>query len=330
MSLAADFGDTADVAVVTLVDNLVDLCLPGTDTVRRYSMAHGDPLIGEHGLALLVHLRESGVRILWDAGFSRIALPENMRRMGIEPGSINCIALSHGHGDHFVALTDVLRAVVGPPPARIWPSDVTPAQVEEWMEKRRVPLIVHPDAFCERWSTLRDGTKYGPWTAPRAEWEAAGAQIILSQSPYRLAPGCWLTGEVPRRSFERIGTPASEVCPAGDGWVHDLVRDDQALVINVRDKGLVVLAGCAHAGIVNTVNCAREISGVSQVWAIVGGFHLVGASDDDIRRTIEEVRTFRPRIVVPTHCTGFAAQMQFATRMPEQFVVGSVGTTYLF
>ncbi len=330
MSHIADFGLTADVAVISLVDNLADVCLPGTQTVRRYSVENGAPLLAEHGLALLVELRETGKRILWDAGFSSIALPENMRRMGIDPATINVIALSHGHGDHFGALTDVIRVIVGPPSPIIWPADVTPTQVREWERKRRVPLIAHPDAFCERWSTLVDGRRYGPWTAPRGEWEAAGAEVVLSEGPYQLATGCWLTGQVPRRTFEKIGTPSTEVCPEGDRWVHDQVRDDQALVINLRNKGLVILAGCAHAGILNTVDYAREISGVSQVWALIGGFHLVGAGDEEIRRTVEEIKQLNPTLVVPTHCTGFKAQMQFASQMPDQFVLGSVGTTYLF
>jgi 7,8-dihydropterin-6-yl-methyl-4-(beta-D-ribofuranosyl)aminobenzene 5'-phosphate synthase len=330
MNNVLHFGDTAAASVTTLVDNLVDVCLPGTATVRRYGVAHGDPLLGEHGLALLVDLPEASTRILWDAGITTIALPENMRRMRIDPHTIKAIALSHGHNDHFVALTEVLRRVVGSPPAGIWPAKTTPADIREWVESRRVKVIAHPDAFCERWTVLRDGTRYGPWRAPRAEWEAAGAEIVLSEGPYQLAPGCWVTGQVPRRSFETIGTPTSEVCPQGDEWVHDTVRDDQALVINVRDKGLVVLAGCAHAGIVNTITYAREISGESRIWGVIGGFHLVGATDEDIQRTIEEVRRFDPQIVVPTHCTGFKAQKQFAALMPAQFVVGSVGTTYLF
>jgi len=329
MSEAGRFGDTASVRITTLVDNLVDVCLPSMDDVRRYDVDAGEPLLGEHGLAMLVDLPEAGLRLLWDGGFTTVALPENIRRMGIDPRSIQAIALSHGHNDHFIGLTPILRLIQGPPPARLWPAETTPADVRAWLAARRVPLIAHPDAFCERWSVLKDGRRYGPWSAPRAEWEAAGAEIILSASPYQLAPGCWVTGEVPRTSFETIGTPPSEVCPQGDGWAHDRLRDDQALVINVRDRGLVVLAGCAHAGIVNTVTYARQISGVERVWAIIGGFHLVGADAEYIERTVAAVQQFEPQRVVPTHCTGFKAQSIFAARMPDQYVVGSVGTTYL-
>ena len=101
-------------------------------------------------------------------------------------------------------------------------------------------------------------------------------------------------------------------------------------MINLRDKGLVVLSGCAHSGIVNTVQHAREITGVDEVYAILGGFHLAPAKDDEIERTIDEIIKLRPKMVVPTHCTGFKAITRFSSRMPDEFVQGVVGTKYLF
>ena len=172
--------------------------------------------------------------------------------------------------------------------------------------------------------------KYGPHLAPRAEWEAAGAEIILSEGPYRLGPGCWTTGQVPRRSFEQAGTPPSRAYREGDQFRRDLLDDDQAIAINVRGKGLVVLSGCAHSGIVNTVHHAMEISGVDGVHAILGGFHLAPAKDHEIERTIDEIVELQPAMVVPSHCTGFKAIARFSSRMPDQFVQGAVGTTYLF
>jgi 7,8-dihydropterin-6-yl-methyl-4-(beta-D-ribofuranosyl)aminobenzene 5'-phosphate synthase len=108
------------------------------------------------------------------------------------------------------------------------------------------------------------------------------------------------------------------------------LEDDQAIVIHVKDKGLVMLTGCAHAGVINTVTYAQEISGVERVWAILGGFHLAPAKDPDIERTIDEIQKLGPALVVPSHCTGFKAISQFAARMRAQFVPGVVGTQYLF
>ena len=135
---------------------------------------------------------------------------------------------------------------------------------------------------------------------------------------------------MPRRSFEQAGTPPSRAYRDGDQFQRDRLDDDQAIVINIRDKGLVVLSGCAHSGIVNTVLHAREISGVDEVHAILGGFHLAPAKDDEIERTIDEIAELQPKLVSPSHCTGFQAITRFSTRMPDQFVQGVVGTTYFF
>jgi 7,8-dihydropterin-6-yl-methyl-4-(beta-D-ribofuranosyl)aminobenzene 5'-phosphate synthase len=112
--------------------------------------------------------------------------------------------------------------------------------------------------------------------------------------------------------------------------IRDDLEDDQAIVINVQDKGLVILAGCAHSGIVNTVHYAQKISGVDKVWAIVGGFHLAPSEDEEIERTIDEIERIGPKVIAPSHCTGFRAISRFAARMPDEFVLGVVGTTYLF
>jgi 7,8-dihydropterin-6-yl-methyl-4-(beta-D-ribofuranosyl)aminobenzene 5'-phosphate synthase len=135
---------------------------------------------------------------------------------------------------------------------------------------------------------------------------------------------------VPRWSFEQAGIPASLYYRKDSDLVRDLIEDDQALAIRVPDKGLVVVSGCAHAGILNTVRHAQEISGVDQLWGILGGFHLARADQDDVQRTIEQVRELGPRLISPSHCTGFGPICAFARQMPDEFVLGVVGTTYLF
>ena len=327
MGKIEDFGETPDLEITVLVDNTADLLVKSTGTVKRFTE---EPLLAEHGFAAMVELKQAGVRILWDAGISTTALLENARRMKIDLAAVDLIALSHGHGDHYAAMADVLRAAVRRPEPREWPADASMEEIRAWAEGYRVPLVTHPAAFRERWGIARDGRKYGPHLAPRSEWEAAGAQIVLSEGPYRLGPGCWTTGQVPRRSFEQAGTPPSRAYREGDRFMPDLLDDDQAIAINVRDKGLVVLCGCAHSGIVNTVHHAIEISGVENVHAILGGFHLAPAKDDEIERTIDEIARLQPKLVAPSHCTGFKAISRFSTRMPDQFVQGAVGTTYLF
>lgn len=327
MSRIEKFGETSDVRITVLVDNRADFMVKSTDTVKRFTK---EPLLAEHGFAALVELGEAGVCILWDAGVSTTALLENVRLMELDLVAVDVIALSHGHGDHYAAMTDVLRQIAPRPESREWPRDAPMEEMREWGTGRKVPLIAHPAAFRERWGIAKDGRKYGPRIVPRDEWESAGAEIVPSEGPYRLGPGCWTTGAVPRRSYEKAGTPPSLAYREGDEFVRDYLDDDQSIVINVRDKGLVVLSGCAHAGIVNTVRYAREISGVDEVHAILGGFHLGPAKDDEIERTIDEIIKLRPKMVVPSHCTGFKAIARFSSRMPDEFVLGVVGTKYLF
>jgi 7,8-dihydropterin-6-yl-methyl-4-(beta-D-ribofuranosyl)aminobenzene 5'-phosphate synthase len=323
-----DFGETQNVAITVLVDNKADLIVESTDTVKYFTDA---PLLAEHGFATLLDLKAANVRILWDAGVTSIALMENIKRMKIDPATIHKIGLSHGHWDHTTGVTDVLKAMDLSPKPRKWERSATPEEIRVWTQERRVPVITHSAAFRERWSTPEDGTKYGPvLPPPRAEWEAVGAEIVLSEGPYQLAPGCWMTGPIPRRSFERSGVSAAAAYRDGDAFVRDSIEDDQAIVVNVKDKGLIVLSGCAHSGIVNTINYAREISDVERVWAIIGGFHLAKAKDDEIERTSAEIKECKPKLIVPSHCTGFRALWQLAADMPGEFALGLVGATYLF
>jgi 7,8-dihydropterin-6-yl-methyl-4-(beta-D-ribofuranosyl)aminobenzene 5'-phosphate synthase len=212
-----------------------------------------------------------------------------------------------------------------------WPEPVTSAEINVWMSAKRVPVIAHPAAFRERWWVKDDGTMVGPFVPPpRLEWEALGADIELSKEPYSLGPGCWMTGYIPRRSFEKSGRPTKLLYREGDNFNPDDLEEDQALVFHVEGKGLIVLSGCAHSGIVNTLNYAREVSGVETVWGILGGFHLARAGEDEIQRTIDEIRAVKPEIVVPCHCTGFQATSEFARQMPDAVIPGVVGATYQF
>lgn len=323
----ANFGDTSNVELTILVDNHTDQLVESTESVKRFTDA---PLFAEPGFAALVHLRESDTRILWDAGYTIIALMENLRQMKIEPATINQIALSHGDDDHTTAVTEILKAMNLKPQSRQWNSDATLETMREWADGRRVSIIAHPAAFRERWILRDDGTRRGPLPIPpRGEWQALGGQVVLSEGPYQLAPGVCTTGAIPRRSFEKSGVSPFLYYREGNSFIKDQMDDDQALVINIRGKGLVVLSGCAHAGIVNTINYAREISGVEQMFAIIGGFHLGRAKAEYIQQTIVEVGQVKPGLVSPSHCSGFNAATQFAAQMPQAFIQSLVGTTFV-
>jgi 7,8-dihydropterin-6-yl-methyl-4-(beta-D-ribofuranosyl)aminobenzene 5'-phosphate synthase len=324
-----NFGSVRSVAITLLVDNHADLLLQSTDTVKRYT---DKPLLAEHGFSALIDLNGGQSRILWDAGVSQVALLENVQRMQIDLSTIDRIALSHGHFDHTASLTAVIEAIDLQPQPRVWAVGATSEQLQQGAVGRPLPVVAHPAAFRERWGVRKDGSKFGPRLPPPwQEWQALGAQIVRSEGPYQLGPGCWTTGYVPRLSFEQSGrSPGRSVYRDGNDFIPDDMDDDQAIVLNIAGKGLLVLSGCAHSGILNTVNYARRISGVEQVLAVLGGFHLARATDDEIGLTIAELKRLYPALVSPAHCTGFKATAAFASQMPETFVLASVGTTYLF
>jgi 7,8-dihydropterin-6-yl-methyl-4-(beta-D-ribofuranosyl)aminobenzene 5'-phosphate synthase len=324
----ADVGMTHDVTITVLVDNRADLIATSTETVKYYTEK---PLLAEHGFAALIDLRSEHQRILLDAGIGRHTLLDNAKLMGVDLTSIDKIVLSHGHGDHTGAVTELLRVMDLQAKSKKWSKDASMSEIEAWARGRRIPLIVHPEAFHERWRLNDDSTRSGPqMPAPRAEWEALGAELVLAAGPTQLAPGCWATGAIPRLAFEQANIPAGWLRRQGGTFVHDDVAEDQAIFINVEGKGLVVISGCAHSGIVSSIKYAQEISGVDRVWAVLGGFHLATVKEAALQRTVDEIQTLNPVVVAPTHCTGFAAACRFATQMPSAFVQCLVGTSFVF
>ena len=139
-----------------------------------------------------------------------------------------------------------------------------------------------------------------------------------------------VTGEVERVTDFEKGFPWAEAKIDG-GWVLDPFHDDQGVAVKVKGKGLIVIGGCSHAGIINTVKQAQRMARTEAVYAVLGGFHLTGpVFDPIIGPTIEEMKKISPEYVVPMHCTGWKAINQFAREMPRQFLLNSVGTTYVF
>ena len=251
--------------------------------------------------------------------------------MDLDISNIKKIALSHGHSDHYMGMTELLNNLDVLSEDKTWGKKITEKEVDSWVANLRIPLIAHPAAFRERWREKDDGTMAGPVLPPPIEeWKAAGAEIILSEEPYPLAPGCWTTGFVSRTSFEFYGRPKYLRYREGSELLVDDIEDDQAIVINIKGKGLVVLSGCAHSGIVNTVEHARQISKEERVHAVIGGFHLARAEEEEIQKTIDYFFEIKPELVVPGHCTGLKAISRFAQDLPDQFIEGVVGATYLF
>ncbi|MGD8605262.1 MAG: MBL fold metallo-hydrolase [Anaerolineales bacterium] len=321
-------GSVDQASLTVLVDNKADLIVQSSDNIQYFT---DEPLLAEHGFSVLIKLGSAEKTILWDAGVTKISLMENMHRMEIDPSGIEAIALSHGHSDHYAAMTALLVEMDRLPDHKEWESGVTADEIEAWVDECRIPLVLHPAALRERWGVNDDGFLVGPFSPPPAQiWKAFGASIVASEEPYRLYEGCWTTGYVPRTSFEQTGRPKRLRYRKGSEFRPDDLEDDQAILIHVQGKGLIVLSGCAHSGIVNTIEHARQLSGIETIYAVLGGFHLARANEDEIDQTIEYFKGINPSLIVPCHCTGLNAICRFAHEFPDQFIEGVVGTTYLF
>ena len=301
------------IETITLIDNYVDVLLPDTDVVTRPPLAKNgdlpsDTLLAEHGLSLLVTLYqgENKHTILLDTGYNKIGVPHNVEKLGIDLKEIEAIVLSHGHMDHTGSLYQVLDQIAHP-----------------------VPLVLHPDAFLyPRYLGLDDGGKLlFPQTLTREELESRNIEIIESRTPTFLADDTvMVTGEIERITGFEKGLPNALMEKNGK-IVADSILDDQSLVINLKDKGLVIISGCSHAGIINTILFAKEVTGIQKIHAVLGGFHLSGPLFEPIiEETIEELKRIDPKVLIPMHCTGWKAIQRFSEEFPSSFTLNSVGT----
>ena len=314
--------------VTTLVDNMTDLLLadegpatrsPFTLAVRPELPARflengrtGDALRAEHGFSCLVTIEKAGrtTTVLFDAGLTPDGLTENMRRLELSPGDIDIIVLSHGHWDHTTGMHG-LAAQLG---------------------RANLPVLIHPEFWSRRRIALPGRDPIELPTTSKAALEGAGFEVVEQTQPSFLLDGSLLvTGEVDRTTDFEQGFPVHQAHRQA-GWQPDpLILDDQALVANVRSRGLVVLTGCGHSGIVNILRYVRKLTGEPRIHAVIGGFHLSGLFFEKvIEPTCDALATFEPDHLVPCHCTGWRATHAIAARFPEAFIQNSVGTRFGF
>jgi 7,8-dihydropterin-6-yl-methyl-4-(beta-D-ribofuranosyl)aminobenzene 5'-phosphate synthase len=313
-----------EVTIMTLVDNSYDGLMADMGPARRRPMARtprvpaphfedGETvpgLVAEHGFSALVTVRrgERTHTLVFDTGVSPDGMAANMERLGVDAGGIEAVVLSHGHFDHAGGFPGLARL----------------------RGRSGVPLTVHPLVWSHRRVAVGGGAHWQLPTLRRSSLEAEGFTVVERRQPSLLLDGCVLiTGEVDRTTdFER-GMPGHEA--HGDaGWKPDpLILDDQALVVQVAGKGLVVVTGCGHAGAVNIARHALRLTGVDRLAGLLGGFHLTGrAFEPLIEPTVDALGDLAPDLVVPAHCTGWRAQHRLAAALPEAFVPNAVGTAF--
>jgi len=192
--------------------------------------------------------------------------------------------------------------------------------------------VLHPDALLKRFRRSPAGDLVRLPRLSEATLRRLKTRIVKTKEPSLLASGTILvTGEIPRRTRYEKGY-AGMMAEIGGKLVEDpLILDDQSLILHVKGKGLVIVAGCAHAGIINTLRYARELTGVRRIHAVLGGFHLSGKQGElALEPTIRDLKKIGPKVVIPSHCTGWKAINRIQQRMPGRFILASVGSVYTF
>lgn len=308
------------VEILTLQDNYIEItAMDNTDVIQRASLFSKDmkmagSIFAEHGFSALVKVYdgEETASFLFDFGFSEDGAARNADALNADWDAIRAVVLSHGHMDH----TGGLKAF------------------SERISKNKgtIDFVVHPMVFVQpRYLKLGPELKLNFPVLNREEVLAAGFYLVETTAPYPLLDGRALfLGEIPRVTDFEKGFPIAYRQRNGrEEW--DPIEDDSGVVMHVKGKGLVVLTGCAHSGAVNTVHHAIRTTGIDQVYAVMGGFHLSGPMFEPIiGKTTEALKQFNPKYVIPCHCTGRKAVMHIEKEMPDKFILNMAGTKLTF
>lgn len=310
---AAGFNEVDKLTIWILADNYYDTNEPDSKITKRYRSVAGKAILAQHGLSYYIETVIGGKTsaCMFDFGLDPASVLNNIALLGLDIGKTNAFSLSHGHYDHYTGAISILKQ-------------------NQSKIAAGTPFYVGEEAFAQRY-TLRPGatepTDIGQ--LKKADIEALGVKVVETKTPTEIIPGAYVTGKIERvTSYEKV--PASQQIKRGDKIESDIFPGEQAVFFNVKGKGLVVLSGCSHCGIVNTVKHAQKVSGTEKVHAIMGGFHLIVAKPELIQSTVADIKAMKPDHIVGTHCTGFRAMVALNKEMPDEFVVNTAGTKYTF
>jgi len=296
-------------SVTCVVDNYYDALRGDPPCGKRFRTKPSLSLYAEHGLSLYVVVN-SGVHshsLLFDFGVDGEVLLHNLHLLGIDPKTLDALVLSHGHFDHYGGLLGMLEKL-GP---------------------MFIPFYVGRGTFTRRFSDIRGEGLTDLGRLERERLERKGVKIEEIGSECEILKGVYLTGQIAMKTtYEKI--PESLFVEKEGNLERDDFLEERAMFFSVKGKGLIILSGCAHRGIVNTVKQIVELAGIQKVHAILGGFHLISGNEESILMAVEEINTFFPSYIIPMHCTGFEACLAFSQIMGENFILNTVGTTYSF
>ena len=275
--------------------------------------------VGEWGYAALIEV--DGQKLLFDTGARPDSVLKNAKELGIDLSDVESVVLSHHHWDHTGGLVTLRKTF-----REFNPSALGDVHVGDGIFRKR---SMDPEAVARPAAGGPPREFLVNVFDVRDEYMALGGSFTIHDKPREIFPGIWITGPIPRVHDERNWTPFNRIEQDGT-MVEDTIPEDQALVIDTVE-GLVVVAGCGHAGIVNTMEYARRITGGKPILAVLGGFHMLSLTDEKVAWTGEKMREFGVRHVVGSHCTGINAVtgLRKACQLDrETAVVGAVGNVF--
>jgi 7,8-dihydropterin-6-yl-methyl-4-(beta-D-ribofuranosyl)aminobenzene 5'-phosphate synthase len=320
----ADLRPVDRLDVLVLIDNVTDSLsttpknvVPewaGLSKAGRLPELSGAAICcAHHGLSLLVttHIGGESHTMLFDAGPEGATLLRNATILGVDFGRVEAAVLSHGHWDHGGGLLTAIETIV--------------------KARGHVECFMHPGMFAQRASRLADGTvlvQQRPADPPRLT--SAGANVVVTRDPQLIAGGTvYVSGEVPRVTPYEVGLPGHMRRGANGEWEPDpLIIDERFIAVRVKDKGLFVLSGCSHAGIVNVLTHAREVFTADGLYGVMGGFHLAGVNEKIIPDTVSDLTRFGLEFMAPGHCTGWRAMTVIAREFGDRLAPSAVGKRY--
>ena len=304
------------VEVLSIMDNSVDVLMASTPVAKRAERARNaferPQLRAEHGVSMLVTIERAGHRtqFLFDTGVTPDGVLHNLNALELRLNDIQALILSHGHTDHCGGISGMLD------------------RYGQW----RMPILLHPDAFRTRRQVALDGKITDLIPPSRQDLEREGIDLLVERGPsFLFEQSVLITGQVERTTDFEKGMPTQQAL-IDDDWQPDpWIYDDQAIVMHLRGKGLIILTGCGHAGVINTIRDARRQTGVEPIHAVLGGFHLTGAIFEPIiAPTVAALKEIQPAVLVPEHCTGWKAHLALARELPDAYTPNSVGTRMIF
>jgi 7,8-dihydropterin-6-yl-methyl-4-(beta-D-ribofuranosyl)aminobenzene 5'-phosphate synthase len=260
------------------------------------------PFRGEHGFSLL--LEHESTKILFDSGQTAAVL-HNLSLLNIQPAQIDALVLSHGHYDHSGGLLSLLQH-----------------------GRKRYPLYAHSDIFAPRFSVTKDSRHFVGIPYVREQLTALGVDWRLGKEPREIAPNLWFSGEIPRETDFETGDTRLVTC-CGDCDCPDAINDDISLYY-ASGKGLVVIGGCTHSGLVNTVRHGLALTGAERLYGWIGGTHLGPVGADQQTKTLDALEGFRPEFIFAGHCTGFPMMTELARRFGSRFIPAFVSASVEF